>query len=134
VVEARLVITHQNNGSAQLIVATRDSNLASQATIDEAYDSATDAAGKANDKKAQGKLREQRKRHLNDVLKYRTNKNTVSIVASANTQGTCGDRKGGDIEAHAQIRMRYLGSDNPREVAAALKSQFGLCRSIRDCY
>jgi len=120
VVESKLIITNNNNGSATIISASKGLKIASQHTVDSAYNALIDAAAKSGQDNYAAKLRTQRNEHLQIVSNYQTNKNTVQINASAKPQGSCFDRKGGSIAAHAEVTLQYVGSDNVESLKASV--------------
>lgn len=123
VVSSKLVVTNNNNGSASMSVAAAGLNIASKKMIEEVYKSEIDGAIKANHRDQAAKLKTNKKQHLRDFFAYKTNKNTVSITATANPQGSCGDRKGGSIRAHADIKLIYLEEANKNRLRNAIYSR-----------
>lgn len=126
VLDSRLVVTNNNNGSATMSVVAAGLNFASEKVINEAYRAEMKAAASDGKRKLSARLNEARKRHLQELISVKTNRNTVSVSGSASSHGSCVDRKGGSIDAYALMTIKYIGENSVDRVRREIRDRFSL--------
>lgn len=94
-----------NNGSQSVSRYASGAKIEYQEKITEAYDQAIELAGKYNDKAAEGQLKEMKKRHLDLLIQYSTNQDTIELKVEASGHGWALDRKRGwqDSSVNAEV-------------------------------
>ena len=94
-IDVNLLDHSSNNGWRSVSRYASGAKVDFKEQIDEAYDSAIELAGKYNDKAAEAKLQEMKKRHLALMIQYSTNQDSIELKVEAAGHGWQLDRKRG---------------------------------------
>lgn len=97
-----------NNGSSSVSRYASGAKIEYKEQIDEAYEKAIEIAGKYGDKAGEAKLKEMRKRHLDLMVQYSTNQDSIELKVDASGHGWELDRKRGWQDTSVTARVACI--------------------------
>ena len=115
IVDHRLQVHSQNNGGHDVSRVASGQKFNYRRQVEQAYSYAIEAAGKAGNKAAEGKLREEMRNAISEAESFESTHQLVRLSVSASKHGSFIDRKRGWSKVSVQMLTRCITPDNLSE-------------------
>lgn len=130
ILDNHVTVWSSNNGWRTNQTLAGGLNLATQTTLQNAYNSAINLAGQYQNQAIAAELTNQYTQNENSRLTFQASHNTAKLTVTAQAHGNCFDRKRGWEEDSLEVKLLYIGTNNLDTLLNELRDQYGLWSPI----